>query len=87
MNFTIERLFYEENREMIKVLGKISLDRKIRNIEPAGWFGLVRHRPPSPKVANSTLDKSMVFQDAENRQRPCRITIRHEKNPLSACLA
>ncbi|GFT39012.1 hypothetical protein TNCV_3691001 [Trichonephila clavipes] len=30
---TVERLFYEENRERFKVPGKSSLHRKIRNIE------------------------------------------------------
>ncbi|GFX75118.1 hypothetical protein TNCV_3170451 [Trichonephila clavipes] len=33
MHFAIETLFYEENREMLKVPGKSSLYRKIRNIE------------------------------------------------------
>ncbi|GFW35619.1 kinesin-like protein KIF20A [Trichonephila clavipes] len=33
MRFAIERLFYEENREMFKIPGKSSLYRKIRNIE------------------------------------------------------
>ncbi|GFV01945.1 ras-specific guanine nucleotide-releasing factor RalGPS2 [Trichonephila clavipes] len=51
---------------------------------PAGWFvaGLLHLRlrvQPRPK--------SVDFHDAENRQRPCRILIRHVKNPLSACLA
>ncbi|GFW59206.1 hypothetical protein TNCV_2781371 [Trichonephila clavipes] len=33
MHFAIERLFYEEKREMFKVPEKSSLYRKIRNIE------------------------------------------------------
>ncbi|GFV49892.1 hypothetical protein TNCV_1391741 [Trichonephila clavipes] len=37
---------------------------------------LVRHRP-----------KSVDFPDAQNRQRPCRMIIRHEKDPLSVRLA
>ncbi|GFU39102.1 histone-lysine N-methyltransferase SETMAR [Trichonephila clavipes] len=42
MNFAIERLFYEENHGMFKVPGKISLHRKIPNIEPNWHFELER---------------------------------------------
>ncbi|GFV58094.1 ras-specific guanine nucleotide-releasing factor RalGPS2 [Trichonephila clavipes] len=31
--------------------------------------------------------KSVDFHDVRNRQRPCRMTIRHPKNSFSACLA
>ncbi|GFV63108.1 hypothetical protein TNCV_1345671 [Trichonephila clavipes] len=31
--------------------------------------------------------KSGDFHDAENRQLPCRMIMRHVKNPLTACLS
>ncbi|GFX28595.1 hypothetical protein TNCV_3336551 [Trichonephila clavipes] len=40
-----------------------------------------------PKVASSTRPNSVDFHDFENRQRPCRMIMRHEKNPLSVHLA
>ncbi|GFW42184.1 hypothetical protein TNCV_1206401 [Trichonephila clavipes] len=57
------------------------------NGNPAGWrtwfvAGLVRLRlrvRPQPKLVD--------FHDAENRQWPCRMIMRHVKDPLSASLA
>ncbi|GFX54396.1 hypothetical protein TNCV_3824951 [Trichonephila clavipes] len=45
---------------------------------------LVCRWPSVPKVAGSTPAKFVSFPDAENRQRPCRMIIRHEKYPLRA---
>ncbi|GFW75505.1 hypothetical protein TNCV_4426881 [Trichonephila clavipes] len=40
-----------------------------------------------PKVTGSTPIQVGDFPDAENRQQPCRMIIRHEKDPLSVRLA
>ncbi|GFV72582.1 hypothetical protein TNCV_3066511 [Trichonephila clavipes] len=39
------------------------------------------------EVAGSSMPKSVKFHDAENRQRPCRMIIRHVKYHWSICLA
>ncbi|GFW95345.1 hypothetical protein TNCV_2970671 [Trichonephila clavipes] len=54
---------------------------------PAGgrsWFvvGLLY-----PRLRVRPRPKSMHFPNAENRQRPCRMIKRHEKDPLSVRLA
>ncbi|GFT82008.1 hypothetical protein TNCV_3909531 [Trichonephila clavipes] len=63
------------------------LFRKIlQNIECAGWVvGLVDLLYPRLQVRPQP--KSVDFPNAENRQRLCRMIIRHEKDPLSIHLA
>ncbi|GFW96961.1 uncharacterized protein TNCV_4801741 [Trichonephila clavipes] len=36
--------------------------------------------------ASVSISKSVDFHDAQNRQRPCRMIIRHVKDPYSVCL-
>ncbi|GFV69618.1 hypothetical protein TNCV_4507331 [Trichonephila clavipes] len=66
--------------EKLKIRGNALLD------QPAGkssWFvaGLL---PLRLRVRPWSM--SVDFHDAENRQRPCRMIMRHVKNPLSVRL-
>ncbi|GFX30486.1 hypothetical protein TNCV_3461371 [Trichonephila clavipes] len=49
-----------------------------------GWFvaGLLHLR-----LRIQLRPKSVDFHEAENRQWPCRMVMRHVKDPYSACLA
>ncbi|GFT33442.1 hypothetical protein TNCV_3045521 [Trichonephila clavipes] len=60
MHFVIERLFYEENREMFKVPGKSSLHRKNRSIE-------VRYKEISNNDIQFSIDVERVIK-VENPQ-------------------
>ncbi|GFS85817.1 hypothetical protein TNCV_2973601 [Trichonephila clavipes] len=50
MQFAIERLFYEENREMFSVPEKSSLYRKVRNIEHGGTLNSCLATSPLVRV-------------------------------------
>ncbi|GFX02027.1 hypothetical protein TNCV_372161 [Trichonephila clavipes] len=54
---------------------------------PAGWCSWFVAGPLYPRLRVPPRPKSVDFPDAENRHRPRRMIIRHERYPLSVHLA
>ncbi|GFT02851.1 hypothetical protein TNCV_1846631 [Trichonephila clavipes] len=55
--------------------------------EPPGWLGWFVAGPLHPRLRVQPRPKSVEFYDAENRQRSCRMIIRHVKDPLALVLS
>ncbi|GFX09880.1 hypothetical protein TNCV_3565581 [Trichonephila clavipes] len=49
---------------------------------PTGWLSWFVAGLLHPRLLVQPRPKSVDFHDAENRQRPCRMIMRHVKNPL-----
>ncbi|GFT98771.1 hypothetical protein TNCV_3792161 [Trichonephila clavipes] len=69
--------------DRVIVLVREEMEKHGGQVVHRGWFvvGLLYRRlrvRPQPK--------SVDFHDAGNRQRPCRMIIRHVKDPKSVCL-
>ncbi|GFY09563.1 hypothetical protein TNCV_4322411 [Trichonephila clavipes] len=56
-------------------------------ISPAGWRSWFVAGLLYPKLRVRPQLKSVDFPVTQNRQRPCHMIIRHEKDPLSVLLA
>ncbi|GFV61555.1 hypothetical protein TNCV_4543871 [Trichonephila clavipes] len=78
-------MFMTTTTKLAQKTGRVTEQDVMRQLTPAGWrcwfvTGLVRLnlwiRP----------SKSVDFHDAENRQHPCRMIVRHVKDPWSPCL-
>ncbi|GFV14654.1 hypothetical protein TNCV_2586271 [Trichonephila clavipes] len=66
---------------MVRWRGGIVLSTWMVRRKAAGWRGLFDAGLLLPRLWVPPRPKSVDFHDAENRQRPCRMIIRHVKDP------